>query len=459
MADFQNTTNMSLQLEDGSRIAVVGGGPAGSFFAIFLLDLAGRIGMDLDVCVYEPRDYLKPGPTGCNMCGGIISETLVQNLATEGINLPPTIVQRAIDSYVLHTAEGSVRINTPAEEKRIGAVHRGSGPRDVKEVKWGSFDGFLQQKSIERGAKILHSRVSKITLGDDGRPVVHVRGEEAEAYDLLVVATGVNAPVDRLFAETNLEYKSPETTKTHLREYFVGLDEIEQHLGNAMHVFLLDIPRLEFAALIPKGEYVSMAMLGDDIDSELISSFLDSKVAQDCFPQGVDTTCFSCTCSPRINVRGAANPFKDRIVFIGDCGISRLYKDGIGAAYKTAKAAASTAVLQGISYQDFDAYYRPICDQIETDNRLGKLVFMVTGIIQNLAFARRAMLRMTAREQKRVNRERQMSTVLWDMFTGSAPYREILLRTIRPAFLLEFAGDLIFALFSRKEIKAVDMME
>ena len=37
-----------------------------------------------------------------------------------------------------------------------------------------------------------------------------------------------------------------------------------------MHVFLLDIPRLEIAALIPKGDYVTLAMLGEEIDDDLV---------------------------------------------------------------------------------------------------------------------------------------------------------------------------------------------
>ena len=121
--------NQNLKLDDGSRIGVIGGGPAGSFFSIFVLDMAQRMGIDLHVDIYEPRDYTSPGPKGCNMCGGIISETLVQNLATEGINLPPSVVQRGIDSYNMHMDVGSVRIDTPLQEKRIGAVHRGPGPR------------------------------------------------------------------------------------------------------------------------------------------------------------------------------------------------------------------------------------------------------------------------------------------------------------------------------------------
>jgi hypothetical protein len=43
-----------------------------------------------------------------------------------------------------------------------------------------------------------------------------------------------------------------------------------------MHVFLLDIPRLEFAALIPKGDYVTLCLLGDDIDEELMDRFFSS---------------------------------------------------------------------------------------------------------------------------------------------------------------------------------------
>jgi len=43
----------SLKLEDGSRVAVMGGGPAGSMFAYFLLDLAQRVELELEVVIYE----------------------------------------------------------------------------------------------------------------------------------------------------------------------------------------------------------------------------------------------------------------------------------------------------------------------------------------------------------------------------------------------------------------------
>src|SRR3970040_343946 len=125
-----------------------------------------------------------------------------------------------------------------------------------------------------------------------------------------------------------------------------------------MHVFLLNMPRLEFAAVIPKGDYVTVCLLGDEIDPPLVKSFLESPHVKQCFPPDLPLDSPPCHCSPHISVRGAVQPFADRLVFIGDCGVTRLYKDGIGAAYRTAKAAATTAIFPGISAGDFWRPYR-----------------------------------------------------------------------------------------------------
>lgn len=441
-------TPNSMQLDDGARVGVIGGGPAGSFFSIFVLDMAHRMGIDIQVDIYEPRDYTKPGPIGCNMCGGIISESLVQNLAAEGINLPTSIVQRGIDSYMLHMDVGDVQIDTPLLEKRIGAVYRGPGPRDIKEIKWGSFDGYLLDLAIQRGANVIHQRVDEI-LWTNNRPEIKVRKGDPVAYDLATVAIGVNAAARKLFNNLEIEYEIPKTTKTFIQEYYLGEEKIAEILGSSMHVFLLDIPRLEFAAIIPKGDYVSLCLLGEDIDKELVTNFLETPQVKSCFPMDWDFECKSCNCSPRINVAGSKRPFGDRIVFIGDSGVTRLYKDGIGAAYRTAKSAATTSVLHGVSAEDFEKRYYPTCRKIETDNSIGKLMFIVTRQIQKRRFARRGVLKMTADEQAHKESIPRMSMVLWDMFTGSAPYQEIFVRTLSPLFLSRLLLDIGVTTISR----------
>src|SRR4030067_2801348 len=101
-------------LDNDARIAVIGGGPAGSLFSIFALKLAKMVDKKIDITIFEPKDFTKDGPAGCNHCGGVISELLIQSLAVEGINIPPDVVQRGIDSYVLHTERGDVFIESTA---------------------------------------------------------------------------------------------------------------------------------------------------------------------------------------------------------------------------------------------------------------------------------------------------------------------------------------------------------
>jgi flavin-dependent dehydrogenase len=424
-----------LKLVSGSRVAVVGGGPAGSFFSYFLLHMAAMVDLDLRVDVYEPRDYTRPGPASCNTCGGIVSESLVQILATEGIGLPDSVVQRGLDSYVLHTAgNSSVHIDTPLQETRIAAVHRGAGPRGIKEVKWRSFDGYLQELTVKKGAVVVKKRVESVSWDDD-RLRVRTKDGQAESYDLLVAAVGVNSGALKAFEGLGLSYKPPKITRTYISEFFLGQELVEKCFGNSMHVFLLDIPRLKFSALIPKGDYVTLCLLGNHIDGPLVKSFLNAPEVRACFPPDWEVPLDFCHCSPRINIEAAVEPYADRVVFIGDCGVTRLYKDGIGAAYRTGKAAAVTAVFEGISAEDFRSHYWPVCRKLDVDNKLGGLIFMATSVIQKLGFARNGVVRMVLAEQQKPGSKRRMSSVLWDTFTGSAPYRDILKRTVHPAFV------------------------
>jgi flavin-dependent dehydrogenase len=445
-------TLSNLTLDDGSRIAVIGSGPAGSFFSFFLLDMAERIGIDVHLDIFESKDFSLPGPTGCNKCGGIISESLVQMLATEGINLPSTVVQRGIDSYVLHMDIGTVRIDTPHQERRIAAVHRGSGPRSTMETKWRSFDGHLQGLAIAKGAHLIRERVDK-TIWKNGHPQVKTKDREPETYDLLVFATGVNNTTLKLFEELGLGYKPPRTTRAFVCELHLNEEMMNRYIGSSMHVFLLDIPRLKFAALIPKGNCVTMCLLGKDIDKPLIQSFLDTPEVKQCFPPDWEMPNDFCRCYPLMNVGGAVYPFHDRVVFIGDSGVTRLYKDGIGAAYRTAKSAAKTAVFEGVSTKDFHRHYWPTCQAISSDNSIGKVIFLVIHVIQKYRFARLGVRRMVSTEQQKEGLHRRMSSVLWDTFTGSAPYRDVFLRTLHPLFLENFLWHIVAGMRSHNVFK------
>jgi flavin-dependent dehydrogenase len=424
----------SLTLDEGSRIAVMGGGPAGSLFAYFLIDLAQRGGLDLLVDIYEPRDFSLAGPRGCNMCAGILSESLIQMLAVDGIYVPPSVVQRGMDTYILHTQAGNARLTTTNLEKRIGTVFRGSGPLGVKDSQLSSFDGFLLEMALQKGAKLIQARVEEVNL-IEGYPQVRASDGLPQRYDLLAVATGVNTNALRMFPPLETGFQQPKLVQTFIREYFVGIDQIERHMGrHTIHFFLLDIPGLDFAALVPKGDFVTGILLGKDLSQEIVEAFFKTDEVKKCMPPGWLPEEFACRCAPRINITGAIHPYADRMVFLGDSGVSRLYKDGIGAAYRAAKHAAVTAIFHGIADEDFRRHYWPACRSTENDNRVGKLIFKVVHFIKPRRFMINGMIQMVASEQTKEANQRWMSNILWDMFTGSAPYQDIMIRISNPAF-------------------------
>ena len=431
-----------MSLQDGSRIAVIGAGPAGSMFSYFFLNMAEMMGLDVGVDIYEPRRFCHRGPAGCNHCGGVVSESLVQRLATEGIRLPDSVVQRGIESYTLHMDVGDVEIATPLLEKRIAAIYRGNGPRCSEPLDTHSFDGYLLDLALEKGARLIPRLVSDVRREDD-RMTVSCADQSSSTYDLAVVATGVNSRLMETLESQTAEFARPERTKTFICEFKLGRDVIRETFGPSMHVFLLDIPRLEFAALIPKGDYVTLCLLGDDIDENLMEQFFAAPEVRERFPGG-EIPGHVCHCYPRINIRPARPVYGDRLVFIGDCGSTRLFKDGIGAAYRTSKAAAKAAVFHGVSAQTFHDHYAPLCRRINNDNRVGKMVFSIASLVQKARFARRGILQMTANEQQQTDSPQRMSGVLWDLFSGSASYTNVFVRTLHPAYI----GNLLWNLVS-----------
>lgn len=444
----------NLTLEDGSRIAVVGGGPAGSFFTIFTLDLSDRMGIDINIDIYEAKSFLKAGPAGCNHCGGIVSESLVQALSAEGIVLPSDVIRRGIESYTLHLENGTTVIDTPFHEQRIASMFRGAGPLGSEDKTRKSFDGYLLELCQSKGAELIFEKVTDTKSFDDG---IEIKTKNSvKKYDLVVGASGLNPRTFVLFQKVIPEFKPPKTTKTYICEYYLGKDTIDKHFGDSMHVFLLNLAHIKFGALIPKGDYVTLVLLGDSINKEIVESFVNSEAVKKCFPKNAKLKSINpCQCFPSINVRQSKQPYDDRVVMIGDTASSKLYKNGIGAAYITAKAAAKTVIFDGISKQDFKKSFLPVCRNLDFDNGIGKLIFMVTTIIQKSSILKKGLFRMVVKEQQKENQKRKMSSVLWDTFTGSAAYAGILLRTVNPIVLLTLFWNIIIATFKpiKNEIK------
>lgn len=93
------------------------------------------------------------------------------------------------------------------------------------------------------------------------------------------------------------------------------------------------------------------------------------------------------------------------------------------------------AVFGGISEAAFRRQYWPVCRTIANDNMLGKLTFRLTKRVQQSRGLRRAILRAVQAEQHKPGEDRPLSGILWDLFSGSAPYRQIFGRMLHPELL------------------------
>ncbi len=77
-----------MHLKNGDRVCIIGGGPAGSFSALHLLRMAAQRQIRLEVLIFEPRDFSRAGPAGCNRCAGVLSSRLVRGLSTLAWRFP-----------------------------------------------------------------------------------------------------------------------------------------------------------------------------------------------------------------------------------------------------------------------------------------------------------------------------------------------------------------------------------
>ncbi len=444
--------SLPIELNDGSSIAVIGGGPSGSFFSYFALDFAERIDLDISIDIYDAKNFCTTGPAGCNHCGGIVSESLVQMLSADGIVLPASVIRRGINSYTFHVEQGKSVIKTPRVEQRIASVFRGSGPLGSTENTHESFDNYLLELCKEKGAHVILERVVGLERAEDGI-ILTSKSSVGKKYDLVVGAGGLNFKTLQMFESLCRGYASPKVTRTHICEFLLEREIIEEYFGDSMHVFLLDLPNITFGALIPKGNYVTLVLLGKEIDKSVVDKFLNSTQVKDCFPGELQlASAPPCKCFPYINVRAAHLPFDDRVVLVGDAASSKLYKNGIGAAYLTGRAAANTVIFEGISALNFKKSYYPVCRHLNQDNFAGKFIFFVTRIIQRSNILKKGLLQLVEKEQKKETRKRRMSAVLWDTFTGSAGYRNILARFLNPFILINFLWNIITSNLKKRKL-------
>ena len=426
--------NEILRLKNGSRIAVIGGGPAGSFFALYMLRYASLFGIRPDITIYQARDFSRLGPEGCKGCAGVLSISFIKNLHDFGLRIPEHIIQSNINHYAVHSPYNSINISNPEKDIQIVSVYRGSGPRILMSDPILSFDAWLLDQAGLQGAMIEHKTVKAIQLGRDTS--ILVDGESRE-YDLIVLANGINAQIIPI---NGLSYTRPEARWMFQDELYAGKEQVESSLGGAAHTFLIPNSPLIFGTLVPKGPYITVSVYSEKKSLISVTEFLANETVQGILPGNYERTC---GCRPSMIVGTALNYFFDRFVAIGDAAVSRLYKDGIGSSLLTARQAAYTAIHHGVSAGDFKLNYEPFCHKLKRDNKWGRLLFSINNRVKNSRTFLLTQHRLIGNEMNKTGGSQPFTKAAWGMFTGSYSYRQIVNMMSKPVAL----GNLVMTVF------------
>jgi len=148
-------------LEDHARVFVVGGGPAGAFFALTLLRGSRSLGKTIELVIFEKKrelQFYRPTLTrffreGCNYCAGGISPRLADTLEEMGLRLPEEIQEGTVDSLTVHENWKNIELQIPPGRKML-SVFRGSRPKS-RPGRHANFDTFLLEKAVEEGANVV----------------------------------------------------------------------------------------------------------------------------------------------------------------------------------------------------------------------------------------------------------------------------------------------------------------
>ena len=423
----------NLTLRDGSKIAIIGGGPAGSFFAYFAQKFALEQGIRISTTIFDGKDFLQKGPRGCNLCAGVIANSLVQKLSQEGISFPEKRIINRVNGYCLHIENESLLLTCEENEKSsIATVFRGNGPRYSTFPDIISFDDFLVTLAQDFETEVIREPVWALKLPEDKFLPVRLsygQRDNPKEYkaDMVVGAFGLNSYLANVIQKLGFGYAPPPTLISYQSEHKVERKELSSNFIDLIHVYMPKSNLLRYATIIPKGDFITISLIGKkDADANLFPDFISHANIQDVLTDMSPM----CICYPKIAISPSKRPFTDRLVMIGDAGFSRHYKNGIESAFISARLAAETALFYGIDAASFAKhYYKPAKKIVIRDNLYGRLLFSINNTLLALPFLRKSHLYL-AKKMDPAGPSKKIRVILWSMFTGAIPYKKIFLMAL-----------------------------
>jgi flavin-dependent dehydrogenase len=392
-------------LEDGQTVVIIGGGPGGTSCAIMLSRLAKRRNIDLNIVLYEGKDFGKNEQF--NPCVGVLSPPIEEILENElGIPFPYELILEKIPAYYLHSDDEVIKLEGDGEMSF--AVHRML------------FDNYLMYYAKHAGVKVIHSRATNIDVEPSG-VMVYSETDNRRA-DVVVGAFGLDEGACKVF-ETATRYKAGSYMSTILTKFYPEKEEMEK-FGNCIHAFLPSLRGIEFGAITPKIDHLDINIAGSKISWSWMDNFLlmpqVTKVLPSNFAMQRHELFYSRWQFP---TAPAKNLFGDRYVTVGDsAGIIRAFKGkGVNTACTTGIKAAEVMMNVGISKEAFKDYYNSF-SSITGDLPYGKMVRLLATFSAHFGLFS-PMIKLAMEDKK-------FRTAFFDSVAGSKMFKKIIFETI-----------------------------
>ncbi len=243
---------MAGRLSEGTRVAVIGGGPAGAAFAGSLLASARAFGRRLDVTVYaHPCEHTVEAPC-------VVDPDARARLTSLGVALPGLPSAREAQGILVHASGTSVLLDPPP-----GGLMIVDGPGELAGQRY--LRQALLNAAVLRGARLVPWWVGEVVPLGSGW-VVRAQGA-SESYAALVGAFGARSELAGDFLEGR--YRPPlRMLGSHGRIAWHGRDDL-------LRVCLAPTPQVDLLVLTPCGETAYVVAAGRDVGpSELANALM-----------------------------------------------------------------------------------------------------------------------------------------------------------------------------------------
>lgn len=486
--NFHKDKKKSISLPDNATIVIVGGGPAGAFFAIQAARKARALGKAINLSIIEKKRELcfyksiifSGFRRSCNYCAGGISPKLMDILRDNGLSIPEEIVTGKTEFLTVHGDWKSIELSVP-KGRKMYSVFRGSRPKS-RTFGHMNFDSYLLNMAIDEGARIINGEVQGISLTPSGKPVIsyrsHLKGTsntDTMESDFVVFAAGVNQNLGTALETNDLNQALKATISGfHLPKIRKALicevqteEELLRYMRGEVHFAQYGSKNLkiEMSSLLPKGRWITVVLIGSSIERavpsnypQILKDFLDLPHIRRFFPRKATFTPV-CICNPNMAIGVSRHAYDHRIAFVGDMAVSRLYKDGIFSAYTTAEALADCILNVGIDRKSLKKGYWPVVRRLGIDNKFGSIVFLLNRLTFSNRVLGRIFYQAVLTERKiKPEHERRLDSILWRIASGDDTYWRILLSMFSPATIWSIlSGGLLVTIRNVLTEKILDL--